>query len=644
MSILAAVLFCAAAQAELPAGIREILKDPSKVVPFKECEPLVRLLREGKVKEFNEQRRAQGEKYLDFGDHLKGGFARREGYLDLDLGGIDLSRVLFGPTRWNGCALDRADFSGSYLQDVLFYDPPWLSESGQGRPGQEYPASFGARPTTLAGAKFRGCTLGGRAWNGLDYVDASKIVADGAVQQWIAGPDFARRNDRRVRELSAGASVLELSAIGAGGRALDLKEYGVEIENPFLRMDDAAEKEWKEAGIDPAAVKGLKALRINVHSPFDWVNSDARTLFVVGEGFFSHRSLYSRGPVLLTGQAHLMGDVFSDSWVACLQQSFPRGLIHASKVLVSAQCSGGQARSLMSPVARGEFGLGKPKEDWLRRTLETSSAKTVAARLHPGSKDVVDATSMGKAADRKDLYGDGASPFADRPEIDGLPILLLDAERLKTFEGGRGVVVNDDPRRVVAVPSVFGNRAEVLYSEGPVLVLDKDRSWSSPRIVSRSLVRGQRPKAPRDVVAFDPPAAAAPFEPDRGTKKPLPETEGGGAGVQMLSRDGVSLVVVLRGGRPTHTVLAAGPMGTQLEPGVTLTLGEKTWTADTPEGLYVGFPESGFQKVDAAVTESLVATFRKYEAENKGATLSDFLRSQPIGKHALIRKLLKSAK
>jgi hypothetical protein len=651
MHLFAAVLLCAVAtQDRFPAELREILKDPEKVVPFKACEPLIELLRAGKVKEFNAGRAEHKGKYLDFGDYLKNGYGRGDALQDLDLEGVDLSRVIFGRTRFNGCALDRCDFSWSYLQDVVFYDPPSLSEAGKHRPPFGVPATFGVRPTTLSGAIFRGVLLsksnGKLWWSGFDYVDASKIVADGLVRDWVGSDDFQRRHDRRVRGLLSGASALELSDIGRRGTPISLQVYGVEIENPFSRLGADAEKEWKDSGIDPAALKGLKALRINADANVDWVNDDPKTLFVLGEGFFTMGNIYSRGPLLFTGRAHVMGDVFSDAWVGCFHEALPRNLIHAAKILVGPQ-GGGQARALMSPAVCGEFGFGKGGEAWLRERMRTESLKTLAAKLHPGGRRVLPAQGMGREVSAKELLGEAAFPFAGRPELEGRPILLLDEKQMSSADSF-SVVVHDDPSRIIAVPCIFRNRIQTLYSDGPVLLLDKDSTWLPPVIVSRAPVRSLRGKEPpRGSIVVDATTLAAPFEADQGVRKDLPAPSGavGSPDLQMVQGNGLSLVVIVSEGRATHTILSAGSLGMALGPGFKFTMGEKhAITEQTPEGFYVGFPDSGFKRVDVVMDESLVKKFRKLEAENKEASLVDFLRGQPLAKAPPVRKLLDAAK
>ncbi|HVE40161.1 MAG TPA: hypothetical protein VNM14_09755 [Planctomycetota bacterium] len=651
-ALAAALLCCVASQDRFPAELRDVLKDAENVVPFKTCEPLIALLRAGKVKEFNTERDAFKNKYLDFGDYLKNGYGRSDAFQDLELGGADLSRILFGRTRFNGCALDRCDFSKSYLQDVVFYDPPSLSEAGNPRSLYGVPATFGVRPTTLARAVFRGVLLRQDKdrlwWGGFDFVDASKIVADGLVQEWVGSDGFQRRHDRRVRELIAGASALELSEVGRRGQPIDLKTYGVEIENPFARLGADAEKEWKEAGIDPAALKGLKALRINADANFDWTNADAKTLFVLGEGFFTMGNIYSRGPVLFTGRAHVMGDVFSDSWVGCFEEGLPRNLIHAAKILIGPG-GGGQARSLMSPALRGEFGFGKGGESWLRERMRTQSMKTLAAKLHPGGRRVLSAQAMGREVTAKELLGDAPPPFPKRPELEGRPILLLDEKQMSSADSF-SVLVHDDPSRIVAVPCIFRNRIQTLYSDGPVLMLDKDSTWSPPVIVSRGPVQSQKGKeAPRGSIVVDVPDPAGPFEPEQGVRKSLPAPLAGSAAaspdVQILQGNGLSLVVIVSEGRATHTILSAGPLGMSLGPGFRFTMGEKhAVTETTPEGFYVGFPDSGFRRVDAEMDATLVKRFRKLEVEKKDASLAAFLRTQPLAKTPLVRKLLDSAK
>ncbi len=653
MNVLAAVLLCGvASQDHLPAELRDLLKDPEQVVPLRACEPLIALLREGKVKEFNAARGAFKDKYLDFGDYLKNGYGRADAFQDLELGGANLSRILFGRARFNGCTLDRCDFSKSYLQDVAFYDPLSLSDVGNQRPVSGVPSPFGVRPTTLAGAVFRGVLLRKDKdrlwWGGFDFVDASKIAADGLVQEWVGSDGFQRRHDRRVRELIAGASALELSELGRRGPPIDLQAYGVEIENPFARLGADVEKEWKEAGIDPAALKGLKALRINADANFDWSNADPKTLFVLGEGFFTMGNIYSRGPVLFTGRAHVMGDVFSDSWVGCFEEGLPRNLIHAAKILVGPR-GGGQARSLMSPALCGEFGFGKGGETWLRERMRTQSMKTLAAKLHPGGRRVLSARAMGREVSAKELLGDAPAPFAKRPELEGRPILLLDEKEMSSADSF-SVVVHDDPSRIVAVPCIFRNRIQTLYSDGPVLILDKDSTWSPPAIVCRGPVQSLKGKeAPRGSIVVDATEPAGPFEPEQGVRKPLPAAlAGSGIGspdVQILQGNGLSLVVIVSEGRATHTILSAGPLGMNLGPGFRFTMGEKhAVTPQTPEGFYVGFPESGFKRVDAEMDENLAKKFRKLEAENKNASLAAFLRTQPLAKAPLVRKLLDSAK
>jgi hypothetical protein len=139
------------------------------------------------------------------------------------------------------------------------------------------------------------------------------------------------------------------------------------------------------------------------------------------------------------------------------------------------------------------------------------------------------------------------------------------------------------------------------------------------------------------------------FAPDRGVQKPLPAPLAG-AGIgspdfHMVQGNGLSLVVVLSADRVTHTILAAGPLGMQLGPGFKFTMGEKHAVSEqTPEGTYVGFPDSGFKRIDVVLAGDLEREFRKYESEHKNASLAEFLRSRPLAKDPLIKKLLDAAK
>lgn len=69
----------------------------------------------------------------------------------------------------------------------------------------------------------------------------------------------------------------------------------------------------------------------------DLHSADPDTVLVLGPRFGTHGSTVARGPVVLLGEAHLMGPVVSESWILLADRAFPRDAVVAPAIHVRGE-------------------------------------------------------------------------------------------------------------------------------------------------------------------------------------------------------------------------------------------------------------------------------------------------------------------
>lgn len=93
------------------------------------------------------------------------------------------------------------------------------------------------------------------------------------------------------------------------------QDYAVPIRNPFTQLPVTLQQGMAQEGIDLKAMASYKALYIAGHltgaNALKIINTDPRTILVVGSGTVTHQPIYSRGPIVLVGDVHLMSDIYS---------------------------------------------------------------------------------------------------------------------------------------------------------------------------------------------------------------------------------------------------------------------------------------------------------------------------------------------
>jgi hypothetical protein len=443
---------------------------------------LVDLLQAGKVEEYNRLRRAHRDSYIDMA-----GFRVRERRSltlgNLDLKGIDLSRSLFASVTFSGCDLREADFQGSYLASATFYVPRELRNPAE--PGE-------VRQTRLQGANFSRAILNARVVADPDgpaslranfsWVDLSGAVFDEPRSSIVdRGGDLVRKLNNATLE----GYFKSIRGVGAASA-------GVVIENPLKKADPAAAESWKKLGLDLERAKAMKCVRIDGHfagaDSRESVNLDPDLLLVIGEGFFTHGNVYSLGPILATGQAHFMGDIYSASWVLFADESFPRGTVFASRIMLGPHSKPQQGRAVLSPVALGTFGLAPAaKEDWLRSLLKDLSIEEIYGRI---GEQLVKPISPEERWDAKPLSEIlGQERFDElvkqRPGLTDLKGVRLEG---KFFGAGSIDVLNGKKELVIVIPATFSTHGSV-YSAGPIVILGEGSTPWVQQIVSKRWIK-----------------------------------------------------------------------------------------------------------------------------------------------------------
>lgn len=107
----------------------------------------------------------------------------------------------------------------------------------------------------------------------------------------------------------------------------------------------------------------LERLRyVQLHGGFmgalskDFVNEREDVLLVAGPDFTTHGQIVSKGPIVLIGEAHAMGDIGSNQWVFADDYAMPRGRVVAPEVYLADSAQARQA-TLETPPVKITFDL-----------------------------------------------------------------------------------------------------------------------------------------------------------------------------------------------------------------------------------------------------------------------------------------------
>jgi hypothetical protein len=96
-------------------------------------------------------------------------------------------------------------------------------------------------------------------------------------------------------------------------------KYGVPIRNPFTTIPPNVSKAMLADGINLAAMSRYRTVYVGGMlagaSARKLINTDPGTVLVIGNGTIAHDPIYSRGPVVILGNANLMGGIYGESLV-----------------------------------------------------------------------------------------------------------------------------------------------------------------------------------------------------------------------------------------------------------------------------------------------------------------------------------------
>lgn len=130
---------------------------------------------------------------------------------------------------------------------------------------------------------------------------------------------------------------------------------GEPVPNPFLNVTDPQHELMQAVTVNAKALSKLPAIRVQGEfygaNSITLVNTNAKTVLVLGTDFGGHSAVYSRGPVVMDG-CHLMGGLFVDAPIWCLNNAFPRGHTQGQPILMGRKANGDQGHTLFSAVIR----------------------------------------------------------------------------------------------------------------------------------------------------------------------------------------------------------------------------------------------------------------------------------------------------
>lgn len=100
---------------------------------------------------------------------------------------------------------------------------------------------------------------------------------------------------------------------------IDAIQYGVQIRNPFNKLPPNVAEAMLAGGLDLNGMARYRAIYVGGMlagaSARKLINSDPRTVLVIGNGTIAHDEVYSRGPVVILGNAQLTGGIYGESLV-----------------------------------------------------------------------------------------------------------------------------------------------------------------------------------------------------------------------------------------------------------------------------------------------------------------------------------------
>lgn len=100
---------------------------------------------------------------------------------------------------------------------------------------------------------------------------------------------------------------------------IDAIQYGIQIRNPFNKIPPNVSAAMLADGIDLQGMARYRAIYVGGMlagaSARKLINNDPRTVLVIANGAIAHDPVYSRGPVVILGNAELSGGIYGESLV-----------------------------------------------------------------------------------------------------------------------------------------------------------------------------------------------------------------------------------------------------------------------------------------------------------------------------------------
>lgn len=100
---------------------------------------------------------------------------------------------------------------------------------------------------------------------------------------------------------------------------IDAIKYGVQIRNPFNKIPANVAEAMLTGGLNLKAMARYRAIYVGGMlagaSARKLINSDPGTVLVIGNGTIAHDPVYSRGPVVILGNAQLTGGMYGENLV-----------------------------------------------------------------------------------------------------------------------------------------------------------------------------------------------------------------------------------------------------------------------------------------------------------------------------------------
>lgn len=98
-------------------------------------------------------------------------------------------------------------------------------------------------------------------------------------------------------------------------KPLLLQNHGAPIRNPFGKLPQQTIAAFAKQGIDLKTMANWKTLYVagQLTGAFGKkiINTDPKTIMVIGTDTSTHEGIYSRGPVVLTGDVHILSEIYS---------------------------------------------------------------------------------------------------------------------------------------------------------------------------------------------------------------------------------------------------------------------------------------------------------------------------------------------